>query len=112
MTVSNQRVADEVRKLRSSLEQKMEQFQAGASFGLEVVVDEATIFGFEVITENSKIKVTDLKGAASFYVKLSANSFLLARSGDQTVATLLTAGDVKVRGDISQIDNFQNLSLS
>ena len=111
MTVSNQRVVDEVNALRASIEQKINHFKPGVSFGLEVVVDELTKYGFEVTTENSTVHIHGLMESASFYVSLSAESFLMARTGERTIATLLTAGEIKVRGDISQIDNFQNLLL-
>jgi hypothetical protein len=112
MTVSNQRVVDEVNALRASIEKKLNYFQPGVSFGLEVIVDESTKYGFEVTTDGFEVNISDLVDSASFYVSLSANSFLMARNGDRTIATLLTAGEIKVRGDISQIDNFQNLLLS
>ncbi len=112
MTVSDHRVESEIEALRISIGKKLERLQVGSSFGLEVFVDENTVLGFEVTTKDSEVQISNLSGKASFYVKLSADSFLSARSGDVTLATLLTEGEIKVRGDISQIDNFQSLLIS
>ncbi|MDA8278149.1 MAG: hypothetical protein M0Z45_08135 [Actinomycetota bacterium] len=112
MTVSNLQVAEEVGNLRASIEKKLENLQVGSSFGLEVVVDSSTKYGFEVVTRDSTVFITDLDGNAGLYVTIGAKSFLMAREGEANIATLLSAGEIKIRGDISQLDNFQNISLS